>query len=241
MYSRPHARKEVRKCPRYRGRRRPTRGRARLRSPLRGSRGWLHGRIRDLYRGRGPDAAPRRVARRPLSDPALGVRHPGRAHVHRCTRGAHQGGRGALRPRGHTLTADAGAEIVFFSPTLDRQQTLEIVKENRARALAPPDPAPRRDVRGARMRPSPSCGTPSARCSSWAPETGSRPEHQPGRLRGGRWRTAAPDRSGKGRCQRLRRRRVPEFSPPFPPVRREPTPRRPRAARGFAPCSRGSR
>ncbi len=37
-------------------------------------------------------------------------------------------------PGGHTLMADAGTEVVFFSPTLEWQQTLETVRKNRERA-----------------------------------------------------------------------------------------------------------
>lgn len=34
-------------------------------------------------------------------------------------------------PGGHTLTADAGTEVVFFSPTLEWQKTLETIRGNR--------------------------------------------------------------------------------------------------------------
>lgn len=34
-------------------------------------------------------------------------------------------------PGGHTLTADAGTEVVFFSPTVEWQETLATVKKNR--------------------------------------------------------------------------------------------------------------
>lgn len=38
-------------------------------------------------------------------------------------------------PGGHTLTAEAGTEIVFFSPTVEWQETLEMGKKNRKVAL----------------------------------------------------------------------------------------------------------
>ena len=41
------------------------------------------------------------------------------------------GGEAFYVPAGHTLMADAGTEVVFFSPTLEWQQTLETVRKNR--------------------------------------------------------------------------------------------------------------
>lgn len=52
-------------------------------------------------------------------------------------REAIEGGEAFYVPAGHTLTADAGTEVIFFSPTNEWQQTLEIVGKNRDRAAQP--------------------------------------------------------------------------------------------------------
>ena len=47
-----------------------------------------------------------------------------------------EGGEAFYVPAGHTLTADAGTEVIFFSPTHEWQQTLEVVMKNRERAAS---------------------------------------------------------------------------------------------------------
>ena len=50
------------------------------------------------------------------------------------TEEAIEGGEAFYVPAGHTLTAEAGTDVIFFSPTDEWQQTVDVVGRNRERA-----------------------------------------------------------------------------------------------------------